>query len=155
MQEAPVASQDKICTRCRLAKPSDEFRIERDRRNGRMIQVTRCRDCTREYFTNYYRNRTNHRQRKSRHFFRKYGITEGYEAILESQGGVCAICGGQEIIVDSKTGELRLMAVDHCHVTEKVRGILCSQCNHGLGKFRDDPFRLQAAISYLNKHSGI
>jgi hypothetical protein len=80
---------------------------------------------------------------------RKYGITLGeYEALLESQGGVCAICGEPELAAN-QYGPLPL-AVDHCHGSGAVRGLLCSGCNTGLGKFRDDPELLRAASRYLS-----
>ncbi|MFE1046333.1 endonuclease VII domain-containing protein [Streptomyces olivaceus] len=75
-----------------------------------------------------------------------YGITLAqYNMILEAQGGVCAICKET-----CHTG--RNLAVDHCHATNRVRGLLCGHCNQGIGKFRDDPSRLMAAIDYLTKH---
>lgn len=77
-----------------------------------------------------------------------YGVTlDQYNALLEAQGGVCAICQSE-----CPTG--RNLAVDHCHTTNKVRGLLCGHCNQGIGKFRDDPNRLLAAIEYLTKHTG-
>jgi hypothetical protein len=70
-----------------------------------------------------------------------YGLTlEDYEAMLEAQDYGCAICGGQ--------GSRRLV-VDHCHATERVRGLLCDKCNIGLGWFRDDPELMDRAIGYL------
>jgi hypothetical protein len=75
---------------------------------------------------------------------RAYGLTvEGYFAILSAQGGGCAICG--------KTSEEqgRKLAVDHCHATGKVRGILCDPCNQGLGSYRDNVTLLRRAIEYL------
>lgn len=73
-----------------------------------------------------------------------YGITpEQYAARLEEQGNRCAICR-----TDSP-GAGKSWHVDHDHETNRIRGLLCNNCNHGLGKFKDDPARLQAAITYL------
>ena len=74
--------------------------------------------------------------------FRSDLLTEDeYKAMLEAQGGVCAICNEKP-----KSGRL---AVDHIHGTERVRGLLCNLCNPALGLFKDDPDRLKAAIEYL------
>lgn len=87
------------------------------------------------------------RDRENR-LIRQYGITLGeYEALSESQGGVCAICGKPESAANQH-GPLPL-AVDHCHGSGAVRGLLCSGCNTGLGKFQDDPELLRAALRYL------
>ena len=73
----------------------------------------------------------------------KYGITlEDYNKMLSEQGGVCAICGKKE------KGNKRL-AVDHDHDTGKIRGLLCGNCNIGLGSYNDDPATLIKAASYL------
>lgn len=61
--------------------------------------------------------------------------------MLEEQGGVCLICG-----------RAALMQVDHCHDTGKVRGLLCSPCNRGLGSFKDSLALVQAAADYLRAH---
>lgn len=71
---------------------------------------------------------------------------EDYLKILEKQDGKCAICGRED---NGYKGKIRL-AVDHCHVTNKVRGLLCSSCNNGLGHFKDDVTLLQNALKYLN-----
>ncbi len=76
---------------------------------------------------------------------KRYGLTiESYDALHAAQGGRCAICG-----MACASG-FRL-SVDHCHASGKVRGLLCSACNLGLGKFKDDARRLQAAAEYLLK----
>lgn len=78
---------------------------------------------------------------------RDYGITlEEYNERLLAQGGVCAICKSPP------TGRFQL-AVDHCHSTGIIRGLLCSFCNHGIGNFRDDVQRLASAITYLDEAS--
>ncbi len=66
-----------------------------------------------------------------------------YNAMLERQAGVCAICAEKP-----KGGRL---AVDHIHGTETVRGLLCGRCNTALGLFKDDPERLAVAIKYLRR----
>lgn len=72
-----------------------------------------------------------------------YGISSAdYSVMLEKQHGVCKICNG------SCTSGRRL-AVDHCHVTGKVRGLLCSRCNTSIGKFEDSVDLLKSAIAYL------
>ena len=77
---------------------------------------------------------------------KKYSITEDdYQKMLEKQNGLCAICGGR--------GKKKL-SVDHCHVTKKVRGLLCQRCNVGIGMFKDDTNFMNKAIEYL-KSSGL
>jgi len=74
-----------------------------------------------------------------------FGITaKEYDEQLELQMGGCAIC--RATIGD---GAGRRLAVDHCHETGRIRGILCGSCNLGLGKFQDDPIILGRAIQYL------
>ncbi|WP_184331858.1 endonuclease VII domain-containing protein [Rhizobium phaseoli] len=75
----------------------------------------------------------------------QFGIgSEEYDTLLAKQGGGCAICGERN--ADSRGHRLH---VDHCHDTGAVRGILCSSCNIGLGKFKDSVSRLDRAIEYL------
>ncbi len=80
----------------------------------------------------------------------RFGITaEDYGRMLIKQGGACAICKQPEgTVIRDKTISL---AVDHCHDTGKIRGLLCAKCNQGLGCFSDDLTRLAAAITYLSK----
>ncbi|WP_091462479.1 endonuclease VII domain-containing protein [Micromonospora inyonensis] len=73
------------------------------------------------------------------HLRRRYGIgKKEFDELLAEQGGVCAICGASEP-----------QHVDHDHRNGWVRGILCFNCNGGLGQFRDDQSRLAGAITYL------
>ena len=75
----------------------------------------------------------------------RYGISiEEYEKILEEQNGVCAIC-------ESKCTVKNCLAVDHCHKTKKVRGLLCQACNTTLGKMKESPELLRKAAIYLEK----
>ena len=74
----------------------------------------------------------------------RYNISvEVYDNMLTNQGNTCKICG-----IDScKTG--KAFAVDHCHTTNKIRGLLCSNCNTALGLMSDDVARMKKAIKYL------
>jgi len=85
------------------------------------------------------------RDRQLRHY---YGVDSAwYAEQLAKQNGVCAICFKPE----NKTikGKLLRLAVDHCHDTHKVRGLLCQACNRGIGCFNHDPVTLRSAIEYL------
>lgn len=83
---------------------------------------------------------------------RNYGITiEDYERMKEEQGGRCLACGDEETPETNPTGARRFLVVDHDHDTGEVRGLLCFQCNKGLGHFKDDPGRLIAAFLYLER----
>ena len=94
----------------------------------------------------------NPRSSKNLDLKKHYGITiEDYERMLKEQGGVCKIC--KEVCkATTKAGLPQNMPVDHCHETGKVRAILCSQCNKGLGSFRDDPNLMMAAAAYIEAH---
>jgi len=84
-------------------------------------------------------------QRRRHRLKQRYGLRpSSFERMSESQRGACAICGGPP-------GEQGLH-VDHDHKTGKVRALLCFECNSGLGKFREDPQLLAAAIAYLEHH---
>ena len=81
-------------------------------------------------------------------FRNKYGITVAdYDAMLAAQDGGCAICGAKESY--TKNGKSKRLAVDHCHDTGTVRGLLCVNCNRGLGYLEDSTERLQRAIAYV------
>ena len=80
----------------------------------------------------------------SDYYFRTYKLRHGsYAKMLKLQDGKCLICKTEESQLNKK------LVVDHCHTTGKVRGLLCSLCNSGLGFFKDNPKILENAITYL------
>lgn len=92
-------------------------------------------------------NSSNKQKVRNSKLKRKFGINlEEKEKLFSLQNHQCAICKTKENIRD------RDWDVDHCHITGKVRGILCSNCNRGLGLFKDDPSTLLSAFAYLKKH---
>lgn len=83
---------------------------------------------------------------------KRFGISrKDYESMLGAQDGVCAICGNPEVV--KIRGELLGLAVDHCHATGKIRGLLCSSCNTAIGLMKDDVNLLNSAIKYLSAQS--
>jgi len=87
----------------------------------------------------------------SEYKFKRYGITRlDYNNLYENQRGLCSICGKEEIST-LRSVKKKVLAVDHCHTTGKVRGLLCSNCNRGLGHFQESSDILRKAIDYLEK----
>lgn len=115
----------KLCTQCKQVKPKSDFRLH-SKKSGRLH--SKCFICITDNLR-----------------FKNYGITgDEYRAMLNDQNGVCKICSG------SNWNE-KFLYVDHCHSTGKVRGILCSNCNMGIGLFQDNITLMQKAIEYLNQ----
>lgn len=91
------------------------------------------------YWESYKRNRESPEKQRDRHLKKTYGLTLDIVRLLEKeQNGKCAIC-----LKDTK------LYVDHDHKTNKIRSLLCSTCNTGLGFFQENIATLQAAIAYL------
>lgn len=130
----------KKCSKCTETK---EFSSFRKTKAGNYKAW--CNDCFKAYGANYRKRKPEavaKTQRKSM-LKTRYGLTlEAYDAMLKEQGGGCGICG-------IKGWEL---CVDHSHVTNKVRGLLCHKCNQGLGLFNDNEMLLKAAAGYLWIH---
>jgi hypothetical protein len=83
-----------------------------------------------------------------RHFKKSYGLT--YKEVLalrEKQENLCAICGEEGFMMNERVKSP--LNVDHDHKTGAVRGLLCHNCNRGLGLFQDEVERLKSAIAYL------
>jgi hypothetical protein len=113
-------------------------RARRDTDSYRKASRERQRD-------DYFRNPDKYKERQLRV---RYGMTYAdRDALLSRQGGCCCICGRTD------PGSNKDWAVDHCHLTQRVRGILCHKCNTGVGLFDDNIETLKAAISYLEKHN--
>ena len=128
----------KACTKCKVEKPLDSFGSHRRTKDGLQYYCKECRGVLRK--KDYCPDKEANSQLK-----RNYGITlEDYDRLLEDQEGCCNICG-----TDEPGGGNGRFNVDHNHATSKVRGLLCSSCNTGLGKFKDSPTVLLKAAAYL------
>lgn len=127
----------KLCSKCKIEKLKFEFSFDRKASDGLSWW---CKECVKKC--------ANKRKylKRNRKLEYEYGMLPGqYEMILKSQNGVCAIC--HKICLTNKN-----LAVDHCHKTNKIRGLLCHKCNVSLGGFYDNLELLRAAIKYLEKY---
>lgn len=90
---------------------------------------------------------------KNQELRKGFGISlDDYQRMLSDQGGQCGICGSTT--GGTRHGKDKAFAVDHCHETGKVRGLLCEACNQGIGKMKDDPVLLRKAADYIESHRG-
>ena len=128
------------CTRCEVTQPlSNFYKSSKKRKDGSQTYLHLCKKCSAAKSLLQVR-KTN---------YKKYGITEQiYEEERKKQNFSCLICENHE-----DTEFLGKLNIDHDHKTGKYRGLLCTNCNLGLGKFKDEPKLLKKAIEYLNAHS--
>jgi hypothetical protein len=133
----PGGTRQQRCRAC-AARRRREYRANN-------LEAERLRDW--EYWE---RNRD---AKRDKYYRRCYGISLAeYNALRASQNDVCAICGNSGTRKNRTGKGVHLdLLVDHCHETNRVRGLLCNDCNISLGKMRDDPERLRAAAVYLER----
>jgi hypothetical protein len=142
----------KRCVECLQLRLLFEFSAQVSALDGKQ---PRCKVCQAAQAKRYRgsqagRERLTRIQRAS-NLRNNHGLTmEAYEILLASQSGLCAICGRPE--TSARRGALRLLAVDHNHLTGAIRGLLCMSCNQGIGIFGDNPGRLEAAAIYLRRN---
>jgi hypothetical protein len=127
-------SDARRCSRCGQVKPLEEFPRHRSQPEGRGYH---CKPChARVTRANI---KKNHGSGRAFQLKRRYNVDAvQVQWMILQQGGTCAICKVRQPV-----------HVDHDHDAERVRGILCFNCNRGLGKFGDDPALLRSAIAYI------
>lgn len=159
----------KKCIKCKISKSLEGFHSHPGYKDGLR---TRCRSCVNEQRKIRYKKNPEPFNKYSRSYYAKnadkcrswakqyrkdnpliyknyrlkecYGITiDDYQNILDSQNGCCAICKSD------RAKSYKFFAVDHCHSTGKIRGLLCEGCNTGIGLFKDNPEFLRVAADYL------
>lgn len=167
--QVPVSAERldlKFCPRCSQTKPLSEFHKSTQGPDARLTgskggkghnpalaQSSYCKPCHLDYSREYHKRPGVQEQRakwRLRRNMAKYGITpETYEEMLLAQGRKCAICGTDEPGGQENAQGIARFAVDHCHSTGKVRGLLCTRCNTGIGMFNEDISAMAAAIAYI------
>lgn len=130
----------KFCPKCEQEKDISDFGINKSSRDGLQCY---CRPCTREVTR---KRKSDPYTRWEQELWRKYKMTPyQYEIKLKEQDGVCGICR-----LSCTTGDR--LCVDHDHTTGMNRGLLCHNCNHGIGMFQDNAELLYRAANYLSIH---
>ena len=147
-----MTTKKKKCTKCGVDRVLTDFYSDSRRKDG---ATSWCRVCWREYDAAR-REKLGPRGRKDRKLKYMYGMSyTEYSAMLKAQNNVCAICKGKETVTNNKSGKLQKLCVDHDHITGKVRALLCTSCNKGLGLFDDKPDKVLAAYNYIIQHSEV
>lgn len=142
----------KRCNRCGQIKPLVEFSPHLTSYYGRRPECKPCRMAKiKTHYQGYDEERRNQAKR-IRHFIRLkylYGITrQEYRELFSEQGGLCAICNCPETRTNNGGG-IQSLSVDHAPDTGQVRGLLCANCNTGLGLMKHNTEYLYKAIRYL------
>ena len=141
------------CTACKLEKTEDQFGKNKFGKNGLRSKCRTCVATVGKLYTKTGRYRaiderrriTEKRQKQLRSYLlKKFGLNDtSYNELYENQGGRCAIC------YTHRDKLSRNLCVDHDHALGYVRGLLCIQCNAGLGNFKDNANLLKNAVRYL------
>ncbi len=140
----------KKCSACKIGLTIDSFHNSKINKDGKSY---RCKYCDKEARLKYRENNKERFKEVSKHknWLCKYNITpEFYKELLEKQRNICAICETNNPCGEgNNSNHLKNFAVDHCHITGKIRGLLCNKCNRGLGFFNDDVNLIKDVIYYL------
>lgn len=128
----------KKCSVCEVRKSLDEFSRKANLSDG---FNTKCKSCVKDVED-----------------IRRFGCT--YKQLIEFYGDTCGICGKQESVIDTRTGSIHSLCIDHDHRCCKkgyacpkcIRGLLCRTCNYQLGVF-EKPLWVNRALEYLDSHS--
>lgn len=143
----------KTCRACGVTKTHADFSLSRQATETQnAVYRSECKECSsvraRQWFADNSDRANDNRRRWN--LQKTYGLSvTQYNALMRKQGGVCAVCGKSELSEHGRTGKQFRLAVDHCHRTGAIRGLLCQKCNRAIGLLDDSPALMRKAISYL------
>jgi len=148
----------KRCSHCRKMKSRSSFYVDKTSKDGLHYYCIPCRksvtsrwrvrnpERARELDRKIYKRKRASGSRQNYELKKAYGLSyKQYQSMLVAQGGLCAIC--------KSPPNGRALDVDHNHNTKRVCGLLCWNCNRGLGLFKDTPETLKNAAFYLEFRS--
>jgi hypothetical protein len=133
-----------MCSQCKTLKEKAEFHRNASQKGG--LQST-CKSCSKARVAAYKSANPVTREKARGYSIKwKYGLSqEGVNTILQTQKNRCPIC--LDVLNHSR------MHVDHCHRSNKIRGLLCFNCNLALGHLKDNEETAARASSYLKRHN--
>jgi hypothetical protein len=132
---------DKVCKTCKTTQPLENYQKDSTKKDGLRPY---CKICTSNRRKELLSKETI-RQRNLEKNFGK-GVLEIYDKLFHEQQGKCAICDSTE------NGRYKHLSIDHDHSNGKIRGLLCNNCNRGLGLLKDNPEVLRKAADYVETH---
>ena len=139
----------KRCSCCGISKHVSAFGLQKDsKRVGKFYPRAECKACrgAKEKQRTSQEPPEQKLRRKDKHRYRTYGLTrDGYNQLFASQEGRCAACNKHQADLP------KALCVDHDHISLKVRGLLCANCNLALGLVHDDADRLLSLIEYIRR----
>jgi hypothetical protein len=155
------------CTKCKQTKDASLFHKYKAKKNGLTSQCKACRNLARFKWGEEYKERSKKRRKERYNFLKEndpsflwlqnrnyklkkaYNIThEEYMEMLKSQDYKCLVCGKEHQEADKKR-----LVVDHCHNTNKIRGLLCNNCNTALGLLYENTSIIESLKSYVLSHN--
>lgn len=142
----------KKCTKCGIEKPLSEFSKDNHKKSDHTSQ---CKVCKNNYMKLFRKNNIElckiYLKRST--LKRTFGLSlDDYNDMLINQNYRCAICNKKE--TRKINGKICKLSVDHNHKTGKVRGLLCNDCNNGIGRLKENISILKTAIDYLRSYDG-
>ena len=137
----------KICNECRVEQEIQYFNT-RKLKSGNIGYRSICKSCKKMQVLEWRKSHKQHTAKWHRtKNLKRYGLTDqDYGKMLTAQNNCCAICDRHESTFSNK------LAVDHCHVTGKVRALLCTRCNTAIGSL-SSPELLNKAKEYLESYA--
>ncbi len=148
----------RFCSVCSLFKSWNDFSWKRAKRyqdkspHLHQVKQPKCKSCA-NLEANDWREAQTSERLKDLYLRRTYKISyEKFCDMLENQKHICKICSRLlDTSLGNATPKANTAVVDHCHTTDKIRGILCNECNRGLGYFKDNIMSLENAVRYLTE----
>lgn len=131
----------KVCKQCGKEGALDLF--QRDISKKDLVRPE-CKECTAANRKKRYCANKNRKNNMEKNFGK--GVLDVYQKLFDEQKGVCDICKSPE------NGRYKHLSVDHCHDTGKIRGLLCNNCNRGIGLLKDNSELLKNALEYIEKN---
>ena len=146
--------EGRVCRKCNQYLPWKMFSKKSSKRYGKTqtelnkIRQPRCKTCAAED-TKLWKEAQAPERLKDLYYKRMYGLSlEEFQERWDTQNGLCLLCT-RALQKSHLCGDS--VVVDHCHATGKIRGLLCNECNRGLGYFKDNVMTLKNAIKYLTE----